>query len=218
MLRTFLGMDPAMGLDFYFEGGRADADKVLALVKYLGFEKDSCRILEFASGYGRITRHLSGQCGSFVASDIHPAAVATLSSDLGTPSVLSAKDPDSLSICGKYDFIFVISLFSHLPDSTFSRWIKALLSLTADGGCVMFTTHGPSSFKTSPTLPQIGPAGIGFIATSEQLDLNGEQYGMTTVSPDYVRQKIQEAGGKEISYSELEWWNLQDQWVVTKAI
>jgi SAM-dependent methyltransferase len=217
MLRFFIETSGVKkGISYYFDGGNADAEKLVELIKLSGISENDCRILEFASGYGRVTRHLAKRC-NVTACDIHPAAVEMIKSRLETPAYVSSDAPEKLAVPGQYDFVFAISLFSHLPDATFRPWIAALLSLTKPGGYLMFTTHGPKGLKASPALPPPGPDGIGFIPFSEQVDLDGYVYGTTTVVPDYVRQRITSVGGELVSYDETEWWALQDQWVVSKA-
>ena len=80
----------------------------------------------------------------------------------------------------------------------------------------MFTTHGPKGRQVFPELPPPGPDGIGFVPLSEQTDLDGHKYGTTTVTPEYVRQKIVSVGGELVSYDEIEWWGFQDQWIVRR--
>jgi SAM-dependent methyltransferase len=181
----------------------------------LGTNEKESRVLEFASGYGRITRHFTKRC-DVTASDIHPAAIEMIKSRLQTAAYVSNHAPHELAIPGQYDFVFAISFFSHLPDTTFGSWIAALLSLTKPGGHLMFTTHGPKGMQVFPELPVPGDDGIGFIPLSEQTDLDGHVYGTTTVAPEYVSQKIVSVGGELVSYDETEWWGFQDQWVVRR--
>jgi SAM-dependent methyltransferase len=215
------------GISYYLDGGHADTEKLINLMTSLGLNDKQCRVLEFASGYGRMTRHFTKRF-DVTASDIHPPAVEMIKSRLKTPAYVSSHAPDKLPVPGEYDFVFAMSFFSHLPDDTFERWIAALLSLTKPGGYLMFTTHGPQGVKASPELPPLGPDGIGFIPLSEQADLEGHLYGTTTVTPDYVRRKIVSVGGELVTYNETEWWGLrdqhgewwglQDQWVVRKPL
>ena len=216
MLGHFIrGNGVKKGIQIYFRGGKADAEKLLELMKLFGVNEKGSRVLEFASGYGRITRHFTKRC-NVTASDIHPAAVEMIQSRLKTPAYVSSHGPYELSIPGQYDFVFAISLFSHLPDATFGPWIAALLSLTKPNGHLLFTTHGPKGKQVFPELPSPGPDGIGFVPLSEQTDLDGHRYGTTTVTPDYVRQKIVSVGGELVSYDEIEWWGFQDQWIVRR--
>ena len=216
MLGHFIrGNGVKKGIQIYFRGGKADAEKLLELMKLFGMNERGSRVLEFASGYGRITRHFTKRC-NVTASDIHPAAVEMIQSRLKTPAYVSSHGPYELSIPGQYDFVFAISLFSHLPDATFGPWIAALLSLTKPNGHLLFTTHGPKGRQVFPELPSPGPDGIGFAPLSEQADLDGHRYGTTTVTPDYVRQKIVSVGGELVSYDEIEWWGFQDQWIVRR--
>jgi SAM-dependent methyltransferase len=205
------------GIQIYFRGGKADTEKLIEFMKFLGMNERESRVLEFASGYGRITRHFTKRC-NVTASDIHPAAVEMIQSRLKTPAYVSSHGPDELSIPGEYDLVFAISLFSHLPDATFGPWIAALLSLTKPNGHLLFTTHGPKGRQVFSELPPPGPDGIGFVPLSEQTDLDGQSYGTTTVTPEYVRQKIVSVGGELVSYDEIEWWGFQDQWVVRRPL
>jgi SAM-dependent methyltransferase len=216
MLRHFIRTSGTKrGIQIYFHGGKADTEKLIKLMGFFRTDPEETRVLEFASGYGRITRHFTKRC-DVTASDIHPAAVDMIQSRLKTPAYVSSHAPHELSIPGQYDFIFAVSLFSHLPDATFGPWIAALLSLLKPGGHLMFTTHGPKGAQAFPELPSPGPDGIGFIPRSEQVDLDGHLYGTTTVAPEYVRQKIVSVGGELVSYHETEWWGFQDQWVVRR--
>ena len=74
----------------------------------------------------------------------------------------------------QFDAVFALSFFSHLPITTWARWLVRLVQAARPGGFVIFTTHG---LKTP--LPDgfvIPSTGIGFFPMSEQGDLPGDQY------------------------------------------
>src|SRR2546425_660761 len=71
-------------VDYYFDDGARSAEKFRAIVRDLMFPEHRLHILEFASGYGCVTRHLKkNQAWSLVACDIHSEAVEFLRSKLG---------------------------------------------------------------------------------------------------------------------------------------
>ena len=64
------------GIDYYFENGGDSRRKVADLAASLGYTNDrKVKLLEFASGYGCVTRHLTkNPWFDVVSCDIHPPA------------------------------------------------------------------------------------------------------------------------------------------------
>jgi len=216
MLGHFLKMNAEGGLKFYFKGGLADAEQLMTTIEGLGVDMDNLRVLEFAAGYGRLTRHLQKLC-DLTVSDIHPEAVEFVGRHCGCPAYVSAKDPEQLKIPGQFNVVAVISLFSHLPDRTFGRWLSALYALVAPGGYLIFTTIGESARPINPKIPTPGPDGIAFEPMSEQKDLDTQEYGNATVYPHYVGVQVGRLpGARLISYKAGVWWKYQDEYIVQK--
>jgi 2-polyprenyl-3-methyl-5-hydroxy-6-metoxy-1,4-benzoquinol methylase len=216
MLGHFLKLNAEGGLKFYFKGGLADAEQLMTAIESLGIDMDNLRVLEFAAGYGRLTRHLQKLC-DLTVSDIHPEAVEFVSRHCGCPTYVSSKDPDQLKIPGQFNVVAVISLFSHLPDRTFGRWLSALYALVAPGGYLIFTTIGESARAINARIPTPGPDGFAFEVASEQIDLDTQDYGNSTVHPHYVGAQIgRMPGARLISYEAGVWWKYQDQYIVQK--
>jgi SAM-dependent methyltransferase len=218
MLAHFLKLNAETGLEFYFKGGQADAEQLMGTIRSLGADTGNPKVLEFAAGYGRLTRHLQKSC-DLTVSDIHPEAVEFVRQNFGCPAYLSSKDPEHLKIPGRFHIIAVISLFSHLPDRSFGRWLSALYALLAPGGYLIFTTIGESARAASPHIPTPGSDGIAFEAESEQIDLDKQDYGSSTVHPHYVGFQIGRLpGSRLISYEAGAWWNYQDQYIVQRSV
>jgi SAM-dependent methyltransferase len=226
-LKKVLG--PEEGTREYIAGGRRDAAQVLELLrKRLRLSGDSpIRILEFACGFGRVTRHLApqlremkGPAVNLVCADIHPEACEFVSAKFGVPTKESSRWPDDLNVGGDYDLVFVLSLFSHLPDATFGRWIGRLYACLRPGGSLMFTTHGEASLeRTPPALAgQLNPAGFLFGSDSDQADLDSTSYGTMVVSTRYVLRNIEHhaPSAQLVSFSRAVWWNLQDEWILRR--
>jgi SAM-dependent methyltransferase len=209
---------PELAIREYFDGGARDAAQVRSLMQRLGHGAQD-PMLEFAAGYGRVTRHL--QNANLVASDIHPDAVFFLQDQLGARSVLSSEHPESFQIGEEFDFIFVLSLFSHLPENLFGPWLATLHSLLRTGGHLMFTTNGLAGASENPLLASSLANGrdFAFLSYTDQPDLDASIYGTMVVTPEYVRREVGKlARSKIVSFEEKAWWNTQDEWVVARSL
>ena len=140
------------------------------------------RMLDFASGYGRLTRLLVHDrlAADVTVSDILEGAMQFQAEQFGVRTILSTRDPEEFSAPGNYDLIFVASLFTHLPASTFTRWLRRLSELLTPEGLLVFSVHDES-------LAPDKVEGISFHSTSESRVLDLEDYGSTFVTEGYVR-------------------------------
>lgn len=208
--------DHDAGLREYFSQGAKDAAQVLLAMHQLGHSSD-CSILEFASGYGRVTRHLN--LPRLTACDIHRSAVSFLKRKLRAHAIRSNTDPHYFEPGERYDFIFVLSLFSHLPDALFGPWLTKLCSLLKPGGHLLFTTNGAAAVALIPRLSETDTSrdGIGFLPDTDQPDLKTAVYGTAVITPEYARYKINLAKGQVVSHRSGAWWKIQDEWVIARA-
>jgi SAM-dependent methyltransferase len=153
------------------------------------------RILDFASGYGRVTRHIVAEvpAGSLWVADVNAEGVAFQQRALGVHGVVSTTDPERFrpEPPGTFDCILVSSLFTHLAEERFRGWLRRLGSLLSPGGLLLFSVHDLSLRRAG----EPPPSGILFEATSESGSLAAEEYGTSWVSEAFVRSAIREAVG-----------------------
>jgi hypothetical protein len=198
--------DSASAVTYYFKDGANSSRKLAALFDELDIRTDAS-LLEFASGYGCVTRHLKSALPSLAvtACDIHPEAVWFIRNELGTPAILSHRVPERLSLPQRYAVVFALSFYSHMPRETWGRWIRAHLSALTEAGILIFTTHGALS---APHLgnPEIPADGFWFRAQSEQRDLPVEDYGLTLVTREFVEREIDEVAGASGALNEQGFW------------
>lgn len=155
-----------------------------------------------------------------MASDIHLEARDFKQDQIGVVAKPSALDPTKLNVGTGYDLIFVLSLFSHLPDKSFGPWLKALYSSLAPGGHLMFTTHGEGAIEAHPDhfgAFKFEKPGYAYRGDSDQPDIESSEYGTTIALPEYVVKAIGTLpGAKIVSFSSTEWFGIQDEWVIRK--
>jgi SAM-dependent methyltransferase len=202
----------------YFADGAQSTDKLRTLLREYFPGRSGLRLLEFASGYGCLTRHLVKHKDILTtACDIHPEAVEFIKTHIGADAVLSARDPDALSLPAKYDAVFALSFFSHMPPATFKRWVNALLDRVADGGLLIFTTHGRVG-QAQIKVESLGPEGRWFAPLSEQRDLPTSDYGTMLVTPGFVFDTVAHRDDYALRfYCEAFWWGTQDTYIFQKV-
>jgi SAM-dependent methyltransferase len=176
-------------------------------------------MLEFASGYGCVTRHLRAVFPAFeiVSSDIHSDANRFITKELGERSIQSSPIPESFDSAQEYDLVFALSFFSHMPARTWSRWLLALFKILRRGGSLIFTTHGLISDRKIPMATSMDEKGFYFRPGSEQDDLDQAEYGTTVTSCSFVVEQIEALENCELRLVRAGlWWGHQDLYVANK--
>jgi len=170
------------------------------LAEHLGGFDGLERVLDFGSGWGRLTRALRHRLPRqrIWTCDICPEAIAWQVEAFGVNGLVSASDPDRLALPLHFSLVFAGSVFSHLPDGLFQRWLKRLCDLTAPGGLLAFSVHDAAY---APPEQAIGPQGIGYAEWSESGSLDPSIYGMSYVERSYVERAIGEAAGAEARFA-----------------
>jgi SAM-dependent methyltransferase/predicted O-methyltransferase YrrM len=176
------------------------------------------RVLDFASGYGCTARHMRHVFPDSVSAtcDIHIDAVNFNRDVLGVESYISSPVPEQLKLPPQ-DVIFAHSFFSHMPETTWARWLKALANALAPRGVLIFTTRGFALDKQRIPGLNVKANGFGFIPQSEQHDLDGEEYGLTVTYPRWVMPVLASMPELRLSkFHEGIWWGTQDVYVCVK--
>jgi cyclopropane fatty-acyl-phospholipid synthase-like methyltransferase len=203
----------------YFYDGSNSAKKLSNLLDDLGVKKGSeTSFLEFASGYGMVTRHLIKELDPIriTCCDIHEQATHFLDSTMSVDVVLSDSLPENVKFQNSFDVVFALSFFSHMPDSSFGRWLKTLYSAVKPNGYLIFTTHGITSAKKNNC--DLSAKEICFQPISEQKDLNMNEYGTSYVTSKYVDAQVKKYLHATIfSHTEASWWGHQDLYVIHKS-
>ncbi|ODU10749.1 MAG: hypothetical protein ABS84_01890 [Rubrivivax sp. SCN 71-131] len=151
-------------------------------------------VLDFACGWGRLLRLLSG-CErelDLFAAEIQPEALDYVAGSFGVQGLPSSLVPEAFEPGRRFDFIWVASLFSHLPEDLFQRWLARLLALLTPRGVLCFTVHDEALLAPGEAL---SGNGLLFKPQSEIAELDAAAYGTTTVSEAFVRRAVAAAAG-----------------------
>jgi SAM-dependent methyltransferase len=203
-------------VEYYFRDGQTSARQFLEIVeRHVGLARTR-DLLEFASGYGCVTRHLIKMTERLLCCDIHPQAIDFLQKKIGVKAIQSASRPELLQLPTQADVVFALSFFSHMPITTWARWLVSLCQAVKPGGILVFTTHGHASrkFLGNPEIPSLG---FWYEPRSEQADLPVEQYGLTLTTPEFVTKNLLTIPFVAlVETREAYWWGHQDLYVVQK--
>ena len=180
------------------------------------FPGDVPHVLDFACGFGRFLRfavadlprdHLS-------ASELQADALRFVESRFSVPTFASCADPADFHPARSFDFIWVVSLFSHLPEPLFHAWLAKLAGMLKPHGVLAFSVRGDKLLAADAARPA---SGISYSRNSENADLDGDIYGTTYVSDAFVRGAIEQACGKQAATACIARGlaNEQDLWLIS---
>jgi len=207
----------------YIEDGRRNAMMIKEAVDRYPPKSRSKNpaVLDFASGYGRVGRHIATVAPDwrYTAMDIHRQAVDFNKATLGLETILSHREPDGVRIEPRFDVIFALSFFSHVRREHFVPWLEALHRMLVPGGVLIFTTHGRVS--RAQVMPQVvvGRDGYGMLEESEQHDLSTEYYIHAITYKPFVVKAIRAASGlRLLGFEEKSWWGHQDMYALRNKV
>jgi SAM-dependent methyltransferase len=211
--------DRERALFAYFRSGLSIADSMTQVLRWrFGGMADIGSLLDFASGYGRVTRFFLRDLPAerVWVSDVYADGVRFQQERFGVHGIVSTVRPEDFSASERFDAITVTSLFTHLPDQRFVDWLRVLLGLLRLGGVLLFSAHGPEVLPPGVPMPETG---MLFQKQSESTSLDTSDYGSTWVTEDYVRAAVARAAdGAPASVHRLlrGLCNYQDLYVVTR--
>lgn len=189
------GQNRGQALVLYFDSGRRIWATLSALLRWrfphLASPSHPFRLLDFASGYGRVTRYAVRDVPAerIWVADIYARGVRFQEETFGVHGLVSQADPERFECAETFDAIVVSSLFTHLPEATFRAWFHRLYGSLNPGGMLVFSVHDEDLLAPERKLP---PSGLLFDPSSESGSLPAEQYGTTYIDEAFVRRVLAE--------------------------
>lgn len=109
------------------------------------------RVLDFGCGCGRMTRFFPESQDRWIGfgSDINPDHVDWCRDHLpAVKTLLNGATPPIATHDASMDFVYCLSVFSHLPDDQARVWFGELARVIRPGGLLLITTHGTGALAT----------------------------------------------------------------------
>jgi SAM-dependent methyltransferase len=215
--------------EHYFAVGRS-ALHCIRLGMLAAGRADFSSILDFACGFGRVSRVLRAAFprAELAVCDISREAVDYCAGRFDAKPVYSNESPSGITISRTFDLIWCGSLLTHLESPQFIGFLDLFRSLLSPGGLLVFTTHGPfvakrirtgeytygiDEARISPLIQDYEATGFGYAdypgSTSEALGLS--KYGIVIAKPWWICRCIEQLPDvRLLTYTEKIWDNHQD--------
>jgi SAM-dependent methyltransferase len=178
--------------------------------------------LDFPCGYGRVSRVLQTRLPESAAlsvCDIIPEAIEFCAQEFGATPILGQKDISKVIFPGKYDLIWIGSLFTHLDKKSFVDTLKLAAGNLEKEGVLVFTTHGSYSLEI---LDSYGIPKLNRKEVEKHLQENGfyfapypgeSDYGISLSSEGFVCSLLEKYFPEQLKllfYKPTGWDNHQD--------
>jgi SAM-dependent methyltransferase len=203
----------------YFRAGASMMDPISKVAEWrFGSLANVSSFLDFAAGYGRSTRFLVEYLSPerVTVGEIQSDALAFQAEQFRVSTLQSTVDPGALPASRTFEFVFVASLFSHLPRATFGPWLAKLWEMVAPGGVLLFSVHDEVLDDGDAEWDD----GFAFIPANEVAALDVEDYGTNFTTETFVRGQLADWIGPDAEDAirlPLGLCFRQDLWVVTRG-
>jgi SAM-dependent methyltransferase len=133
---------------FYKKSGIETAAFLARIVKEHLPAVDGIKILEWGCGPARVIRHVPAAVGGnadIYGADYNPATISWGTSNIPNISfVANLLKPPLTFEPGFFDFIYAISVITHLSEVVTQQWIAELFRVARPGAVLVITTNGDS--------------------------------------------------------------------------
>jgi SAM-dependent methyltransferase len=130
---------------WFLRGGELAVQSMSHTLERNGFSfKNFTTILDFGCGCCRVVRHLKALTKAELhGTDYNPDLISWCSRHLDFARFATNQSGPPLNYTDKYfDFVYAISVFTHLPEDLQIAWVKELSRILKPNGLLLITTHG----------------------------------------------------------------------------
>lgn len=172
-------------------GKRCSAD-IEAALKKIGKDFDSFQnVLDFGCGCGRtlIWFKSRSQSSRLHGTDIDDEAISWCRNNLDFAEFsVNAPLPPLEYPSETFDFVYAISVLTHLDEDYQFRWLDELKRITRPGGIVLLTVHGPRAWRglSREDVVDIEEEGFKFISSNTMKGIFPEWYQNAYHSKEYI--------------------------------
>lgn len=129
----------------FYHSGVADAQTISGILRHRDVDIQSlAAILDFGCGCGRVIRHLPSKTqAELFGTDQSAKLITWCRSNLPLATFgINRLEPPLDYPDGKFDLIYALSVFTHLPAQLQTKWMDEFRRLLRGGGYLLLSTHG----------------------------------------------------------------------------
>lgn len=130
---------------WYLRGGRKAADSITTSLARVGKRiQEFESLLDFGCGCGRVIRRWHDLGGPALhGSDLNPKLIDWCSANLPFARfAVNGLEPPLAYQEGYFDFVYALSVFTHLNEELQDGWVEELARVIRPGGVLLITVHG----------------------------------------------------------------------------
>jgi len=144
-LRLILIVTGSYEVPWFVQGGKLATECIREVLEKNGVSFGSLKtMLDFGCGCGRVVRHWRTAKGPEIhGSDYNPDLIRWCRRHLPFARFgLNGLNPPTEYPDGKFDFLYSLSVLTHLSEEVQGRWLGEWKRILRPGGYLLFTTHG----------------------------------------------------------------------------
>jgi ubiquinone/menaquinone biosynthesis C-methylase UbiE len=189
----------------FLSTGKRNSEAITDTLKKASLDIDSFEnVLDFGCGCGRTLRWFSNLKPKFYGTDVDPQAIEWCKNNLKFASFDTNGSLPPLKYDDRmFDFIYVLSVFTHIDEDFQFKWINELNRVLKEGGIILVTFHGVGSY--SDLLPEelndLKKKGFVYRITNDKKGLLPRWYQTSHHTKEYVI-KIFSNSFKLLTYDE----------------
>ncbi len=116
--------------------------------------EDFDRVLDFGCGVGRVIRYWNGAGPRIYGTDYNSTLIEWNREHLPFTFATNALDPPLEYRDAEFDFVYALSVFTHLDEQRQFAWRDELTRILRPGGYLFITTHGTRFLGRLPSAEQ----------------------------------------------------------------
>jgi SAM-dependent methyltransferase len=131
------------GQEWYFYVGESGLDCILAALVLSRLDTVTS-VLDLPCGHGRVSRHISAAFpeAELAFCDVDPNGVDFCAANFKGRPIYSTPELSDVDLGGRFDVIWVGSLFTHVDRAKTERWLSFLCRHLNDDGVLLASFHG----------------------------------------------------------------------------
>lgn len=157
---------------------------------------EQAKVLDWGVGCGRVGRYMLEHCASFTGADIDAENIAWCAGNLAGDYHHTGLTPPLPFKAASFDFVYGISVLTHLSRKDEAKWLEEIARVTKKGGIAVLTVNGACS---SADMGMLG----ALLASDGHLDIGRNQDLDGHVEEGYYRNIIHLEGHIRRVWSEF---------------